>query len=131
MEKFLLTIEFRYSDAPDSYGSTHKDKMVTIGVYDDFDEACVAGNGLMENLESKYPLYTFPDGSTAKKERFSKNGGCFGMKNDLISNLAYLKTPFSFFAKITTLHYDNVGEVIEDVTRSVKRYQDYKNSQND
>jgi len=130
MEKFLLTIEFRYSDTPrheDDY--TSREKEVTIGVYGDFDEACVVGNKVMETLESKFPLHVFPNGSKAKKERFSKNGGCFGSKNTLITEMAYLKTPFRFFAKITTLKYDILDEVIDNVVNATKRYKNYKDKE--
>ena len=127
MERYLLTIEFRYSDAPTELTEfTSHTKKVTIGVYDEFDEAAKNGNLLLENLESKFDLHKFPDGTKAKKDRFSKYGGCFGTKNNLISNLAYLKTPFQFYAKITTLKYDNIDEVINEVVSACKRYKNYK-----
>ena len=123
IEKYLVRIEFRYSDAPETEdGSTAKNKKVTIGVYDTFEEACQNGNNLLEVLESKFELHMFPDGSKAKKERFSKNGGCFGSKNTLVANLAYLKTPFDFYAKIETLEYSPIDEVIENVVSASKRY---------
>lgn len=126
-EKFLVTLEFRYSDAPkDEYSSTSNSKMVTIGVYDDFDTACIEGNAVIETLEEKFPLHTFPSGDKAARERFSKNGGCFGSKNTLITNLAYLKTPFEFYAKIQTLKYDSVVDSIDDVVNAVKRYRIYR-----
>lgn len=127
MEKYLVRIEFRYFDAPETEdGSTSKNKMVTIGVYDTFEDACQNGNNLLEALESKFELHQFPDGRKASKERFSKNGGCFGSKMTLVTNLAYLKTPFEFYAKIETLKYNPIDEAIEDVVSSSKRYRDYK-----
>lgn len=127
MEKYLVKIEFRYSDAPKTEDrSTSKNKIVTIGVYDTFEDACRNGNNLLETLESKFKLHQFPDGSKASKERFSKNGGCFGSANTLATNLAYLKTPFEFYAKIETLKYDPIDEAIEDVVSSSKRYRGYK-----
>lgn len=126
MEKYLVRIKFRYSDAPETEdGYTSKDKIVTIGVYDTFEDACQNGNNLLEVLESKFELHQFPDGSKASKERFSKNGGAFGGKNNLVSNLAYLKTPFDFYAKIETLKYNPIDEVIDEVVISSKRYKDY------
>ena len=127
MKKYLVKIEFRYSDAPkteDEY--TSKNKMITIGVYDTFEEACKNGNNLLEVLESKFELHIFPDGRKASKERFSKNGGYLGSKNTLVSNLAYLKTPFEFYAKIETLEYSPIDEVIENVVNASKRYINYK-----
>lgn len=128
MEKYLVTIEFRYSDAPrheDDY--TSRSNKVTIGVYDDFDKACENGNKLLEELESRFKLHEFPNGKGfAKRERFSKNGGCLGGKKDLITNLAYLRTPFQFFIKITTLKYDDIGDVIDRVVESSERYKKYE-----
>ena len=127
MEKYLLAIEFRYSDAPKYENDlTSKNKTVTIGVYENFDDACLNGNILLEKLESKFPIHTFPNGTSAKKDRFSKNGGCFGGKNTLVTNLAYLKTPFEFYANITTLKYDVIDDIINDVVDATKRYRKYK-----
>ena len=127
MEKYLVRIEFRYSDAPkteDEY--IWKNKMVTIGVYDTFEDACQNGNNLLEILESKFELHQFPNGRRAPKERFSKNGSAFGSKKTLVTNLAYLKTPFEFYAKIETLKYSPIDEAIEDVVSASKRYRNYK-----
>ena len=127
MEKYLVRIEFRYSDAPETEdGYTSKIKKVTIGVYDTFEDACQNGNNLLEVLESKFKLHQFPDGSKASKKRFSKNGSYFGGKNTLVTNLAYLKTPFEFYATIETLKYDPIDEVIENVVSASKRYRDYE-----
>ncbi len=130
MEKYLVTIEFRYHDAPrheDDY--TSRSNKITIGVYDDFDKACENGNKVLENLESKFDLHEFPNGKGfAKRERFSKNGGCFGGKKDLVTNLAYLRTPFQFFVKISTLKYGDVDSVIDDVVDSVERYKKHQKS---
>lgn len=133
MEKYLVRIEFRYSDAPETEdGYTSRNKMITIGVYDTFKEACQNGNNLLEVLESKFELHQYPDtGRKAPKERFSKNGGPFGSKNDLVTNLAYLKTPFEFYAKIETLKYNPIDEVIEEVVSASKRYMDYEHYDTD
>ncbi len=127
MDKYLVKIEFRYSDAPKSESrGTSNSKTITIGVYDSFDEAIEKGNKTLERLESKFDIHTFPDGRKAKKERFSKNGGCFGTANTLVTNLAYLKTPFEFYAKITTLKHLNLDEVIPDLIEAKKRYISFK-----
>lgn len=132
MKKYLVKIEFRYSDVPKTdYDYHSKNKMVTIGVYDTFEEACKNGNSLLEVLESKFELHVFPDGSKASKERFSKNGGSFGSKKNLVASLAYLKTPFEFYAKIDTLEYDDIDEVIESVVSASKSYMNYKLSASD
>ncbi len=131
MEKYLATIEFRYSKVT-KYGddTTFTCKTVTIGVYEDFEDACKAGNGMLEGMEKKFPLHVFPNGrGTAKKERFSLRGGCFGSKKDLITSGAYLKTPFEFYAKIETLKYDPVEETIDNVVEQVKKYREFKSKQ--
>lgn len=120
MKKYLLTIEFRYLTKPlneDEFSL--KNKKITIGIYEDFQVACDFGNKIMENLESKFQLHKFPDGRVADKERFSKNGGYVGYQKDLIVNLAYLKTPFEFYAKITTLEYTDINNVIDEIMESI------------
>jgi hypothetical protein len=129
MKKYLVKIEFRYSDAPKSEGrGTSLNKTVTIGVYDTFDEACENGNKLLETLESKFQMHRFPKGNEAKRGRFSLNGGPFGTRNNLVTNLAYLNTPFDFFASIETLTFDSIDESIDEVLEAVKRYRAYKSS---
>ena len=124
MEKYLVTIEFRYSDAPDRFDSTTRNKEITIGVFDAIDEAYTKGNEALTKLEGRFNLNPHYN----KKERFSKNGGAFGSNKHLITNLRYLKTPFQFFAKITTLKFDSVESSIDDVLDSVKRYRDFKSA---
>lgn len=122
MKKYLVTIEFRYTSKREysSGGNMSVNKTITIGVYDDFDIAISEGNKQMEILESKFKIHTFPQGDEAKRERFSKNGGSFNSPKTLISNLAYLKTPFSFYAKIDILHYEDTAQTIEDVLKDLK-----------
>lgn len=123
MNKYLVTIEFRYLDAPKGdHDSSSKSKTITIGVFDDVDVAHTEGNKALEVLESKFPL----NSNYNTKERFSKNGGCFGTPNHLISDLAYLRTPFSFFAKVTTLNILDVNDTITEVLEAGKRYKAYK-----
>jgi len=126
MEKHLLTIEFRYSDAPKTEdGSTYENKTITLGVFDTFDEAAIEGNKAMEVFEKHFKLNTHWN----RRDRFSKNGGCFGYPNRLITPLAYLQTPFDFYAKITTLKYEDVEQTILSVLEATKRYRNYKANQ--
>jgi len=123
MTKELLTIEFRYSDvAKGEHDSDYKTKRITIGVYDTLDEAIVEGNKALEVFEKHFKLN--PNWNT--KDRFSKNGGCFGEPKRLITALAYLQTPFDFYAKITKLTYGDVDETIGEVLEAVKRYNEYQ-----
>lgn len=128
MTKELLTIEFRYHDAPKSESdSGYKTKTITIGVFDTFEEAIVEGNKAMEVFEKYFKVNTYWN----KKDRFSKNGGCFGTPNRLITPLAYLQTPFDFYAKIEQLKYNDVDETIIEVLDAVKRYKEYKFNNNE
>ena len=123
MKKELVTIEFRYVGVPKGNWDCHwKDKIITIGVYDTFDEAIIEGNKALEKLEKRFKL----NPNYNIKERFSKNGGCFGCKNRLISNVAYLITPFEFYAKIEELYYDEVDKTIDNVIESINEYNIYK-----
>lgn len=125
MKKYLVKIEFRYKDAPkNGYNFTGHNKTMTIGVYDNFEDACSEGNKLLELLESKFPLHQYPDGSYAKKLRFGQDYAY--SKLTLVSPLAYLKTPFDFYAKIETLDHSPIDVVIDDVVSATKRYRDYK-----
>ena len=123
MTKELLTIEFRYRDIPKGdYDSEHKSKTITIGVFDTLEEAIAEGNKAMEVFEDYFKLNT----AWNTKDRFSKNGGCFGYPKRLITPLAYLQTPFDFYAKITTLTYGDVDQTILEVLEANKRYKEYK-----
>ena len=129
MKKYLLQIEFRYRRVPKGeHDHTHPSEKITIGVYDVLEEACGAGNLLLEALEKKFKLHKFPDGRSAKKERFSVKGGLWGMPHTLVTNLAYLTTPFDFYARIETLYYKDVDSTIDEVLGSIEAYKEYKSS---
>lgn len=122
MKKYLVTIEFRYTSKREysSGGNIGVSKTITIGMFDNFDTACIEGNKALEVMESKFKPNIYADGRTAPKERFSKNGGAFNSSHTLITNLGYLKTPFSFFAKIGTLHHEDTAQAIEEVLKDLK-----------
>ena len=123
MTKELLTIEFRYHDVPKGeYDSEYKSKTITIGVFDTLEEAIVAGNKAMEVFEDYFKLNPHYN----RKERFSKNGGCFGYPKRLITRLGYLYSPFEFYAKIEQLTYVDVDQTIIEVLEAGKRYIEYK-----
>jgi len=128
MTKELLTIEFRYTDiSKGEFDTEHKNTTITIGVFDTLEEAIVEGNKALQVFEKHFKIHVFPDGREAKKDRFSKNGGCFGSACRLVTPLAYLKTPFEFYAKITKLTYKDVEQTIIEVLEANKRYKEYKN----
>jgi len=128
MTKELVTIEFRYNNKPQvECHSGFTTKTITIGVFDTLDEAIIEGNKALEVFEKHFKLNT----AYNKKERFSKNGGCFGYANRLITDLAYLQTPFSFFAKIQQLKYNDVEQTITDVLDGIVRYKNYIKNKNE
>ena len=123
MEKHLVTFEFRYKGTPkNELYSEHKNKTITIGVFDTIEEAIEKGNESLLVFEKHFKIHVYPKGNEAKRERFSKNGGCFGSSNTLVSNLAYLQTPFTFYGKITKLNYADVDDTINEVLTSIKNY---------
>lgn len=125
--KYLLTLEFRFTSVnKDKTDKNYNNKTITIGVFDSFDDACKEGNKNLEIMESRFSLHKFPQGHSAPKERFSKNGGCFNSRNTLITNLAYLKTPFQFYFKITDLNYQNIESFINDTLSSVNEYREWR-----
>ena len=122
-KKYLVTIEFRYSDAPVSeQDGGHRSKKVTVGVFDDMEAAHENANKVLEVLESKFEL----NPNTARRERFSKNGGWFGRPTNLVTNLGYLRTPFEFFLKVITLNFDSVENTIGEILEAVERYRDFE-----
>ena len=123
-KRYLVTFEFRYHIVPtyEPYERESETKKVTIGVYDSFEEACEKGNNHLIYLESLYKLN--PNWNV--KERFSKRGGCFGSPKTLISNLAYLQTPFTFYGKIITLDMSPFTDVLSSVINKTNRYQQFK-----
>ena len=120
MTKYLVTFEFRYSGPPNSLNSTCRNKFTTIGVFDTIEEAIVKGNEALILMEDKFPL----NSNYNIKQRFSK-------KNLLHSNLGYLITPFTFFAKIKPLLYTDLESDITEVFNSVTAYREYKLAEED
>lgn len=114
MEKFLLRVELRYCSVPKSeYHSEHNFEYTTIGVYDSFKEACIAGNEVLNNTIKKYNLKTY-DG-------FSEHGGPFRSRNTLVTNCCS-SDPIKYFAKITTLKFRDLNEHIEHALKAQKEY---------
>ena len=121
MDKYLVTLEFRYNDAPTgSRGYSSRITTVTVGVFDNIETACDEGNKQLEILEAKFEL----NPNWMVKERLSP-------RNRLVTNIAYLRTPFDFYAQVTTLRYLNTEETIENVLTSIERYKNYQETIDD
>ena len=126
MEQYLVTIEFRYSDAPKTGEESERyiSKKITIGVFDTRELANEAGNKELDKFEAKFKMNPHYN----KKERFSMRGGCFGSPNNLVTGLGYIQKPFDFYAKIERLKYGDIDEEIDDAISARKRYVEYKRS---
>lgn len=75
MKKYLVTLEFRYSYVEEpEHDIFHRSRTITLGVFDTMGDACENGNNALEILESKFEL----NPAHSRRERLSKNGGCFG-----------------------------------------------------
>lgn len=119
MDKFLLTIEFRYHVVP-KYDSDLYDKsdVVTIGVYDSFDEAIDNGNEVLKMLSDNFKFY----GS-----KFGKNNGPFGSPTMLVCSA--FKYP-EVFCKITKLKYFDIKQTMNNALNSEKEYREWENDLN-
>jgi len=119
MEKYLVTIEFRYSSPPTHENcDTYCEKKVTIGVFDEIQIACIEGNKQLEILEKHFELN--PNYNT--KDRLKPN---VNLGYPIVANW-YLKTPFEFFLKVETLHFESIEDTINNVVDCVKKYKEFK-----
>lgn len=113
MKKYMVSIEFQYTTPEEEdeseYACHDFNKIVTIGVYDTMEEAIKNGNGIFPKLEFMFPLNPHYN----KRERFS-------IYHTLISNIGYIRTPFSFFAKITPLDISDMEDTISDIMKNMK-----------
>lgn len=123
--KYSVDLELRYVDAPSDCDERAKQvsKTITIGIYDTYEEAVKAGNYMLETeLESRFPL----NKNWNKTNRFGETYTKY-----LISDLAYLTTPFSFFAHINRLQLSPVSEAIEAALSAENRYLEWKKASQD
>lgn len=112
MNKYLVTIEFRYrgvrNNEPDSKCITK-----TIGIFGTKEEAYNEANKIFPELEKRWKL----NPNYNIKERFKKRSF------NIISNLAYIKTPFNFFVKVTELHMvEDINEELDIVLADIDNY---------
>lgn len=108
---YHVTVEYRHNHPEKGFTC----KEFTLALTETAQEAYDAGNSFLEKLEARFTLHEFPSGLKAKKERFSKNGGAFGTPKHLITNMAYLNTPFAFFAKVTKLNMSSAEDYINSI----------------
>ena len=120
MIKYLVTIEYRYNDIPNSFNCTYRNKIDTIIVSDSLDIAIEKSNNVLIELEKNFELN--------EHYNIKQRLGVGYMKRS-ISNLGYINTPFTFFLSITELKYNCIKESLKNVTESVERYKKYKESE--
>jgi len=112
-------VEFRYHDKPTNQDfSSFTTKTVTIGVYDTIEEAVNKGNECIKELEKTFVMNL--------KDEF-KVKGLWGNPDRLVCNWG---GPIQFFAKIETLNYSNLIEVIEETLQANERYKAFKRLEN-
>lgn len=127
MSKFMYVVdlELRYADEPRDGREYPADisKTITVGIYNTYEEAMQAGNAMLETeLETRFPL----NKNWNRKERF----GGFYTKN-LISDLAYLITPFHFYAHIKKLEISSISDAIDEALNAESRYEEWKKKEID
>lgn len=115
--KELLTVEFRYNDYTphNEFETGYKTKTITLGVFDTLEEAIAEGNKALEILSKSVKI----------KERF-KLRGLFGRPDRLVTN-----NQMWIFAKIEQLRFNDLSETVTEVFAALKRYKDYKESEQD
>lgn len=116
MTKELLTIEFRYHDKPTGdYDGGYRNKTVTIGVFDTLNEAIDEGNKVLYILSKRFEVRA--------EDKFKLNH-LFGSPKRLVTNTFYPTNGIQYFAKIETLKFDNLNEVINKTFEAFDRYKD-------
>jgi hypothetical protein len=118
MTKELLTIEFRYHDVPKFDGDeSYRSKTITIGIFDTLEKAIEEGNKCIDILSKTFEV--------RKDDKFQLNY-LFGRPNKLVTNCCYPTNGIQYFAKITTLTYDDINEMVSETFKSLDRYKEYK-----
>lgn len=122
MTKELLTVEFRYCDAPQgAHDCEHKYKTITIGVYDTLEEAVKKGNEVVQELSQYFEVRS--------DDKFSLNGGIIGSPKRLVSNCCYRTNNVSYFAKITQLDFADMMAAMRKAFEANARYKKYLEEQ--
>lgn len=123
MKKELLTIEFRYHDRPEwSHDSGYRTKTITIGVFDTLKEAVDEGNRKLKSLSEHFEV---------RADDVFKENGLFGFPQRLVSNSCYTTKGVSYFARITSLEFDDLSDTIAETFRAYDRYKQYRNELED
>mgnify|MGYP003427497216 FL=1 len=110
--KELLTVEFRYDDVNVMKSEVdYKNRTVTIGIYDSFDEAITEGNKALDKL---YAFIKFDS-----SDRFVKNH-LWGTPRRLVCSHRY-----DVFVKITQLKFEDIELFAAEVRNSSRRVYEF------
>lgn len=121
MQKELVSIEFRYYDSPKCDGlSGYTETSITIGVFDNIDEAIIAGNKAIDELSVNFEVRA--------DDKFMNNY-LFGNPKRLVTNFCYATNGIQYFAKITPLIFKSVKEMVGETFLAYSRYKKYKEEQ--
>lgn len=121
MKKELLTIEFRYRDKPKgNYDGGTRSKTITIGIYDDLEEAISEGNKALDILTHSFEV--------RGDDTFQLNH-LFGRPKRLVTNTCYPTKGIQFFAKIESLKFDDLQESIKETFMAYERYKEFEASE--
>ena len=119
IEKELLTVEFRYNDAPSGeYDGGSRSKTVTIGLFDTLDEAIIEGNKIISLILAKHF-------KVRGNDKFKKHGLVGGQPCRLISNCFY-SNGIQYFAKIEKLCFSDIELTILEAKQALKRRKAYR-----
>lgn len=113
MTKEHLTVEFRYRDINSPFDG-HASRKITIGIYDTLEDAILKGN---ETLGVIYETL-----NATNREFFKLNGGFMGHTSRLVAEMI---NRIDVYAKITSLSYGNLTEVLDDVFETNSQYYDH------
>lgn len=118
MTKELVTIEFRYTDKPNrDHDCGYKSKTITIGIFDTLAEAINEGNKVLSVLSKTFEVRS--------RDKFMFNH-LFGSPKRLVTNVCYPTNGIQYFAKITSLKFDDLSETINETFEAFKRYKEHK-----
>lgn len=122
MEKELVTIEFRYTDKPNTeHDSGDRSKTVTIGIYDTLEEAIIEGNKTLGILAKTFEV--------RHDDKFGLHNSSFGTPKRLVTNTSYPTKNIQYFAQIIKLNICPIEFMINETFVARKRYEESKNKE--
>jgi hypothetical protein len=115
MKKYQLTVTFRYRDVPTyEWGDGDKTVTTTIDTYDTIEQAIDGGNMVLHEISRDLTLRDC--------DKFSLDGGGFGLPKLLVSNSFRTTKGVTFFAEIKELSYVDVKGILLEALCAYDRY---------